>query len=384
MLSAIVDRARAASSGYRERRAEIAEWNSRSRMIKRGIALTPVKFGISFTGDDVQPGRRAGARLHRRHRAPESRRHRDGPGAVHQSRAGRRRGIGRAACGHSRHRRPTPRRCPTPRPAPPSASSDLNGKAAQAAARHDPRAPRRVCGGRFGVDAHAVRFSRRPRRRRAAATSVSPSSCCAPIGRASRCPRRATTGLRRSRWDKRRCADGRFIYFAYGAAVSEVAVDTLSGETQLLRVDILHDVGASLNPAIDIGQIEGGFLQGAGWLTRRSCGGAPRGELKTHAPSTYKIRPRAIGPRLPVRSCCRGANREDTIHRSKAVGEPPLMLAISALHAIRDAVAAAAARRAAGHSSPLPQRRRRCSGQSRCRVRRAVPMSGFTPLRAWP
>ena len=123
--------------------------------------------------------------------------------------------------------------------------------------------------------------------------------------------------------------------------MSEVAIDTLSGETQLTRVDILHDVGTSLNPAIDRGQIEGGFLQGVGWLTSEELWWNERGELKTHAPSTYKIPSVRDWPlHTDIRILEQEPNREDTIHRSKAVGEPPLMLAMSTLHAIRDAVAA--------------------------------------------
>jgi xanthine dehydrogenase large subunit len=131
-----------------------------------------------------------------------------------------------------------------------------------------------------------------------------------------------------------------FFYFAYGAAVSEVAIDTLTGETQLLRVDILHDVGASLNTAIDLGQIEGGFLQGVGWLTSEELWWNARGELQTHAPSTYKIPTARDWPmQATVRLFSSEPNREDTIYRSKAVGEPPLMLAMSVFHAIRDAIA---------------------------------------------
>ncbi len=134
-----------------------------------------------------------------------------------------------------------------------------------------------------------------------------------------------------------------FFYFAYGAAVSEVAIDTLTGEHKLLRVDILHDAGRSLNPAIDIGQVEGGFLQGAGWLTSEELWWDGKGRLKTHAPSTYKIPAVSDWPEeAHVALLTRADNREDTIFRSKAVGEPPLMLAISVFHALREAVAAAA------------------------------------------
>jgi xanthine dehydrogenase large subunit len=120
-----------------------------------------------------------------------------------------------------------------------------------------------------------------------------------------------------------------------------VAVDTLTGETQLLRVDILHDVGTSLNPAIDIGQIEGGFLQGVGWLTSEELYWNDAGELRTHAPSTYKIPTAHDWPAAARVDLLEAApNTEDAIFRSKAVGEPPLMLALSVFQAIRDACAA--------------------------------------------
>ncbi|MBM3354447.1 MAG: xanthine dehydrogenase molybdopterin binding subunit, partial [Betaproteobacteria bacterium] len=126
---------------------------------------------------------------------------------------------------------------------------------------------------------------------------------------------------------------------AYGAAVSEVAVDTLTGESRLLRADLLHDCGRSLNPAIDRGQVEGGFIQGMGWLTAEELVWNAQGALLTHAPSTYKI-PVASDcpPVFNVRLWEGGENRRDIVHRSKAVGEPPLMLALSVFHAIADAV----------------------------------------------
>ena len=129
----------------------------------------------------------------------------------------------------------------------------------------------------------------------------------------------------------------RFLFDLYdrdGAAVTEVAVDLLTGENRILRTDILHDVGRSLNPAIDIGQIEGGFVQGAGWLTTEELVWDDAGRLRTHAPSTYKIPACADRPGIfNVALFGDGENIEDTIHKSKAVGEPPLMLAISVLMA---------------------------------------------------
>jgi xanthine dehydrogenase large subunit len=142
-------------------------------------------------------------------------------------------------------------------------------------------------------------------------------------------------------WNKQTQSGTPFYYFAYGAAVAEVAVDTLTGETQLLRVDILHDVGTSLNPAIDLGQIEGGFLQGVGWLTSEELYWDDAGELRTHAPSTYKIPTARDWPAAARVDLLPAApNAADSIYRSKAVGEPPLMLALSVFHAIRDACAA--------------------------------------------
>ncbi|MDX1570703.1 MAG: molybdopterin cofactor-binding domain-containing protein, partial [Xanthomonadales bacterium] len=150
-----------------------------------------------------------------------------------------------------------------------------------------------------------------------------------------------------------------FFYFAYGAAVSEVAVDLLTGESRIERVDILHDVGDSLNPAIDRGQIEGGFVQGAGWLTCEELVFGSDGTLETHAPSTYKIptcgdRPRKFNIELLADS----PNRERTVFRSKAVGEPPLMLAISVFRAIADAVASVGGEHADPHldSPATPER----------------------------
>ena len=147
-------------------------------------------------------------------------------------------------------------------------------------------------------------------------------------------------------WDRKSGRGHPFYYFAYGAAVSEVAIDTLTGEYRVERVDILHDCGNSLNPAIDRGQIEGGFVQGMGWLTTEELWFDKEGRLRTHAPSTYKIPVASDRPRVfNVEFFDGGGNREPTVGRSKAVGEPPLMLAISVLHALSDAVASIAEHR---------------------------------------
>jgi xanthine dehydrogenase large subunit len=141
-------------------------------------------------------------------------------------------------------------------------------------------------------------------------------------------------------WDREAGRGHPFYYFAYGAAVSEVAIDTLTGEYQVERVDILHDVGRSLNPAIDRGQIEGGFVQGMGWLTTEELWWDDKGRLRTHAPSTYKIPLASDRPKIfNVTIADWASNREPTVRRSKAVGEPPFMLAISVFEALSMAVA---------------------------------------------
>ena len=139
-------------------------------------------------------------------------------------------------------------------------------------------------------------------------------------------------------WDRIKGQGRPFFYFAYGASVTEVVVDRLSGENLILRSDILHDAGASLNPDLDIGQVEGGYVQGAGWLTTEELVWDGKGRLSTHAPSTYKIPACSDRPDVFNVDLWGGQNREDSIYRSKAVGEPPFMLGISAYLALSHAV----------------------------------------------
>jgi xanthine dehydrogenase large subunit len=139
-------------------------------------------------------------------------------------------------------------------------------------------------------------------------------------------------------WDREKATGRPFYYFAYGAACSEVLVDVTTGEMRVLRTDLLHDVGRSLNPAIDIGQIEGGFVQGMGWLTTEELVFHEDGRLLTHAPSTYKIPCSSDVPADLRVALFNNANRENTIYHSKAVGEPPLMLGIAVFAAIADAL----------------------------------------------
>ena len=145
-------------------------------------------------------------------------------------------------------------------------------------------------------------------------------------------------------WDRIKGQGRPFFYFAYGAALTEVVIDMLTGENRILRTDILHDAGASLNPALDIGQVEGGFVQGAGWLTMEELVWDEAGRLRTHAPSTYKIPACSDRPEIFNVDLWDGENRSETIYRSKAVGEPPFMLGMSAFFAISDAIAACGTR----------------------------------------
>ena len=347
LIHDIVDRLER-QSGYRERRRVITDWNQRNALVKRGLALTPVKFGISFTATHYN---QAGALLQvytdgtvlLNHGGTEM-----GQGLhikVAQVVAAEL-GVPLAAV---RVTTTDTSKVPNSSATAASSSSDLNGMAARAAARTIRQrlvehareahgvAPEQVhfADGSVQLGTRSMTFAQLVREAYTARISLS------------------ATGYYRTpkiHWDKATLLGRPFFYFAYGAAVSEVALDTLSGETRLLRVDILHDVGASLNPAIDRGQVEGGFIQGVGWLTCEELWWDEKGELQTHAPSTYKIPTARDWPaQSRIALLERSPNREDTIHRSKAVGEPPLMLAISVFHAIRDACAAC------GPAAALPQ-----------------------------
>jgi xanthine dehydrogenase large subunit len=330
--------------GYTERRTRIAEWNAQHSVIKRGIALTPVKFGISFTSTMFN---QAGALVHvysdgtvlLNHGGTEM-----GQGLftkVAQVVASEL-GLPLAAI---RVSGADTSKVPNTSASAASSSSDLNGKAAQAAAQTIRQRLVEFACDHYAVKAQDVHFQNGKVTVGARELSFGEFVLQAYRARVSL----SSTGFYKTpkiQWDKASMRGRPFFYFAYGAAVSEVAVDTLTGETQLLRVDILHDAGTPLNSAIDIGQVEGGFLQGVGWLTSEELWWNDKGQLQTHAPSTYKIPTARDWPASAnVRLLSDEPNREATIYRSKAVGEPPLMLAISVFHAIRDAIASCGADR---------------------------------------
>ena len=331
----------AADSDYHERRAAIAEWNETSPVLKRGIALTPVKFGISFTATHLN---QAGALIHI---------YTDG--TVHLNHGGTEMGQGlytkvaqvvaeelKLDIDRIKITAADTSKVPNASATAASSGSDLNGKAAEAAARTLRERLTTFAASHYGVAEDAVEFERNRVRVGEQTVTFAALVDAAYHARVSL----SATGFYKTpkiRYDKSTLSGRPFFYFAYGAAVSEVVIDTLTGEHRLIRADILHDCGKSLNPAIDLGQIEGGFVQGMGWLTTEELWWNERGELKTHAPSTYKIpTSRDVPEQFNVRFFDDG-NREDTVYRSKAVGEPPLMLALSVFHAIRDAVAASVA-----------------------------------------
>ncbi len=335
----------AADSDYDARRDAVREWNRGSPVLKRGIALTPVKFGISFTSTHLN---QAGALLNV---------YKDG--SVQLNHGGTEMGQGlyiKVAqvvadelgidIGDVRITAADTSKVPNASATAASSGSDMNGKAAQNAARKIRRRLAAIACRRFAVGEDAVCFAGG---RVTAGSQTLPFAELVEMAWADRVSLSATGYYRTPKihYDRSRFRGRPFFYFACGAAVSEVIVDTLTGENRILRVDILHDCGDSLNPAVDLGQIEGGFVQGAGWLTTEELCWSPDGELTTHAPSTYKIPVCSdLAPDFRVRMLANASNGEPTIYRSKAVGEPPLMLALSVFHAMRDAIATEA--------NPLP------------------------------
>ena len=326
---------------YHERRRAFRDENRASTVIKRGLALTPVKFGISFTATHFN---QAGALVHVY-----------SDGSVRLNHGGTEMGQGlymkvaqvvaeefQIDVARVRITATTTDKVPNTSATAASSGSDLNGMAARNAARviRDRLAA-------FAAESHGVGVDQvvfLPNRVRVGNAEIAFDDLVARAYKAR--VQLSATGFYKTpkiHWDRVAGRGRPFYYFSYGAAAAEVAVDTATGEYQVERVDILHDVGRSLNPAIDRGQIEGGFVQGMGWLTTEELWWDDEGRLRTHAPSTYKIplasdRPRVFNVDLAEWS----ENREETIYRSKAVGEPPLMLAISVLHALSDAVASVA------------------------------------------
>lgn len=329
-----------AQSDYRKRRADIEAFNETSRWLKRGIALTPVKFGISFTAMHLN---QAGALVHVY-----------ADGSVHLNHGGTEMGQGLFTkiaqvvaetlmidVDNVKITATTTAKVPNTSATAASSGSDLNGKAAQAAALKIKDRLIDFAAEEHNVDTSQIVFE--PNQVRIGNLTLSFKELVKQAYFAR--IQLSATGFYKTpkiHYDRETASGRPFLYFSYGAAVSEVVIDVLTGESKVLRVDILHDVGQSLNPAIDLGQIEGAFIQGMGWLTTEELVWDGKGRLMTHAPSTYKIPTASDRPEVfNINIWDKGRNVEDTIFRSKAVGEPPFMLGLSVFSALRQAVIAA-------------------------------------------
>ncbi|MAM63110.1 xanthine dehydrogenase molybdopterin binding subunit [Maritimibacter sp. UBA3975] len=328
----------AESADYKGRKQAIARWNEKSTVLKKGIALTPVKFGISFTLTHLN---QAGALVNL---------YADGSVTINHGGTEMGQGLNQkvaqvAAAGFGigmeqvRITATDTGKVPNTSATAASSGSDLNGMAVKNAVDEIRDRIARFLATEAGVKPRDVVFAQGRVTAGEMDMTFAEAAKHAHENRISL----SATGFYATpdiSWDRAIGKGHPFFYFAYGAAITEVAIDTLTGENRILRVDILHDVGQSLNPAVDVGQIEGGYVQGAGWLTTEELVWDEKGVLRTHAPSTYKIPACSDRPDVFNVALWNGENHVPTIYRSKAVGEPPLMLGISALMALSDAVGA--------------------------------------------
>ncbi len=337
ILNRLVDELEA-SADYQARRRKVLEYNAKGGIIRKGIALTPVKFGISFTATWYN---QAGALVHVYN-----------DGSIHLNHGGTEMGQGLYTkvaqvvaeafqCDIDRIKitKTTTEKVPNTSATAASSGSDLNGMAALDACNQIKARLVEFAAGHWNVAPEAVQFL--PGR-------VAVGAQLIPFNDFIRAAYMARVQLSAAgfyktpeiHWDRATGRGQPFYYFAYGAACAEVSIDTLTGETRVDRADLLHDVGRSLNPALDLGQVEGAFVQGMGWLTSEELVWDEKGVLRTHAPSTYKIPLASDRPRIfNVRLADWSENTKPTIKRSKAVGEPPFMLPICVFEAIGMAVA---------------------------------------------
>ncbi len=329
-----------ASSDYHARRQAVLDWNAKGGVIRKGIALTPVKFGISFTATWFN---QAGALIHIYN-----------DGSLHLNHGGTEMGQGlntkvaqvvAEAMGVSIDRiritKTTTEKVPNTSATAASSGTDLNGMAALNACEKLIARLKEFGAETHGISPDEVEIGEVVRLgdKTMGFAEFIRSAYMARIALSA-------TGFYKTpkiHWNRQTGQGRPFFYYAYGASVSEVSVDTLTGEYVIERADVLHDVGRSLNPILDKGQVEGAFVQGTGWLTCEELWWDAKGRLRTHAPSTYKIplasdRPKVFNVNLAEWS----VNRERTIKRSKAVGEPPFMLGISVFEALGMAVASVA------------------------------------------
>ncbi|TFL10220.1 xanthine dehydrogenase molybdopterin binding subunit [Pusillimonas caeni] len=332
------------SCDYRRRRDEIRRFNADSKVLKKGLSLVPVKFGISFTATHLN---QAGALVHV---------YTDGSILVNHGGTEMGQGLNTKVAqivaeefgvdiDQVRASGTDTSKVANTSATAASTGTDLNGKAAQDACRKIKAALAAFAADQYGCDEQHIRFQ---------AGQVHCGNRVIPFRELVQKAYMARVPLWSSgfyktpkiHYDMKTLTGRPFYYFVYAAACSEVVIDTLTGENRLLRTDILYDAGRPINPAVDLGQIEGGFIQGAGWLTSEELWWDEQGALKTHAPSTYKIPSVSDCPDHFKVEFFDNGNTENNIYQSKAMGEPPLPLAISVFLAIRDAIASVAELRA--------------------------------------
>jgi len=324
--------------GYHARKTEIAAWNENSPLLKRGVAISPVKFGISFTLTHLN---QAGALVHVyqdgsiriNHGGTEM-----GQGLFQKVAqvAASRFGVGMEAI---KITATDTAKVPNTSATAASSGSDLNGMAVQIACDTIISRMAEFLAHQYNKTPDDVVFRDGTVQIGRREISFAQAALACYQARVSL----SATGFYKTpdvAWDRIAGRGQPFYYFAYGAAVTEVVIDTLTGENRILRTDILHDTGNSLNPALDIGQIEGAYVQGSGWLTTEELVWDDHGRLRTHAPSTYKIPAMADRPDVFNVSLWGRDNPAQTVYRSKAVGEPPFMLGISTYLALVDAISA--------------------------------------------
>jgi xanthine dehydrogenase large subunit len=323
-------------ANYTARRAAIADWNAQNPILKKGIGISPVKFGISFTLTHLN---QAGALVHV---------YQDG--SIQLNHGGTEMGQGlfqkvaqvaASEFGVSidaiKITATDTAKVPNTSATAASSGADLNGMAVKAACTTIRDRMSLFLKEYFGSDAIAFQDG---------TVTAGPHSLSFAAAVKLAYEHRislSSTGFYKTpdiEWDRIKGKGRPFYYFAYGIAITEVILDTLTGENRILRTDILHDAGASLNPSLDIGQIEGGYVQGAGWLTTEELVWDSSGRLCTHAPSTYKIPTASDAPDVFNVKLWDAPNPEKSIYRSKAVGEPPFNLGISAFLALSDAASA--------------------------------------------
>ncbi len=340
ILNRLVDELEA-TSDYQARRKSVLEYNAKGGIIRKGIALTPVKFGISFTATWYN---QAGALVHVYN-----------DGSIHLNHGGTEMGQGlytkvaqvvaeafQVDMDRIKITKTTTEKVPNTSATAASSGTDLNGMAALDACTQIKARLVEFAARHWNVSEDAVQFL--PGRVAVGAQVMGFNEFihAAYMARVQL----SAAGFYKTpeiHWDRAAGKGQPFYYFAYGAACSEVSIDTLTGETRVDRADVLHDVGKSLNPALDLGQVEGAFVQGMGWLTSEELAWDDQGRLRTHAPSTYKIPLASDRPRIfNVKLADWSENAKPTIKRSKAVGEPPFMLPISVFEAIGMAVASVA------------------------------------------